>query len=126
MSFRVLVVEDDPDMLETLGRLLGRFGYKCLTATSGPEGIDAIEIESPDLVVTDLHLPGTDGVAVMRSARAHVPAIPVVLMSAYPTLKSQGLARQDRALVHLAKPFTNTNFLAAVQHALAAGSSSTG
>ena len=93
--------------------------------SASPEGIDAIEIESPDLVVTDLHLPGTDGVAVMRSARAHVPAIPVVLMSAYPTPKAQALAGQDGAVVHLAKPFANVDFLAAVRQALASDSSAT-
>ncbi|HXJ78629.1 MAG TPA: response regulator [Candidatus Methylomirabilis sp.] len=115
MGCRILVVEDDPDLRETLARLLGRSGYTCLTASSGSDGIRAIEVESPDLVVTDLHMPGTDGLAVMRCAREQVPPIPIVLMTAYPTPEAQP---EVRPMILLAKPFANAQFLGAVRQAL--------
>ena len=120
VSSRVLIVDDDVDLLETLDRLLRRSGYNCLTASSGRDGIRVIDAQSPDLVVTDLHMSGLDGLAVIRHACAQVPRIPVVLMTAYPSPASQDQARQAGATIHLAKPFSNAAFLAAVQQALRA------
>jgi len=114
----VLIVDDDPDLLETLERLLRRSGYTCLTASSGRDAIATIDAEGPDLVVSDLQMPGLDGLAVIRHARARVPPIPAVLMTAYPAPESQEQARKAGATVHLAKPFSNGALLAAIQQAL--------
>ena len=62
----MLIVDDDADLSETLARLLGRFGHKCLVAASGSEAIRLIDTMTLDLVVTDLHMPGMDGIAVAR------------------------------------------------------------
>lgn len=118
MGCRVLVIDDDRDLLETLARLLGRAGYTCLTAASGADGIRAMESELPDLVVTDLHMPGIDGIAVMRSARSHKPPIPVVLMTAYPASWTEGRAREAGDTIRLAKPFANVDLLNAIRRAL--------
>jgi len=115
VSYRILLVDDDPDLLDTLVRLLGRSGYTCLTASSGSDGIRAIDAESLNLVVTDLNMPGTDGLAVMRCASARVPPIPVILMTAYPRPKAH---REAGTTIHLAKPFANSDFLDAVRQAL--------
>lgn len=116
MSSCVLIVDDDPDLSETLARLLGRFGHKCLVAASGAEAISLIDTVSPNLVVTDLHMPGMDGVAVARRAREKNPPIPVVLMTAYPTF---GTTRQNPSgTVYLAKPFPNAAMVDAVRRAL--------
>jgi CheY-like chemotaxis protein len=118
MGCRVLVIDDDRDLLEALARLLGRSGYTCLTTASGAEGIGMIESESFDLVVTDLHMPGIDGIAVMRSARTHEPPIPVVLMTAYPPSWTEGQARQAGATIRVAKPFANADLLNAIRQTL--------
>ena len=60
MGCRVFVIGNDHDLSDTLARLLGRADYTCLTAASGEDGIRMIECESPDLVGTDLHMPGID------------------------------------------------------------------
>jgi len=120
MGVRVLIVDDDSDLRETLVRLLGRFGYSCLTAASGAEAMEAIEAESPDLVVTDLHMPRIDGVAVARGARAHRPPIPVVLLTAYPMRGGHSQVQEAGATIHLAKPFANRDLVRAVQRALGA------
>jgi two-component system response regulator FlrC len=116
MGVRVLIVDDETDLRETVVRLLGRFGYSCLTASSGGEAIQVIQAEAPDLVVTDLHMPGIDGVAVTRCARAHSPPIPVVLMTAYPIRMPR--VQEAGATIHLAKPFANHDLVLAVERAL--------
>ena len=118
MSSQVLIVDDDADLSETLARLLGRFGHTCLVAASGSEAIDLIDTMTPDLVVTDLHMPGMDGIAVVRRARQESPPIPVVLMTAYPTADSRREAERAGGVVYLPKPFANADMLEAVQRAL--------
>ena len=54
----MLIVDDEADLSETLARLLGRLGHTCLVAASGSEAIRLIDTMTPDLVVTDLHMPG--------------------------------------------------------------------
>ena len=120
MGSRVLIVDDDVDLLESMVRFLGRFGYTCLTASSGTEAMAFMEVEAPDVVVTDLHMPGIDGVAVTRHARGHCPPIPVVLMTAYPAPEAQRHLRDADGVVHVAKPFRNADLLNAVRRALGA------
>src|SRR3990170_6530586 len=70
VSPKTLIVEDEPDLLETCVRLLRQVGHSCLTARSGREAIALIDAEHPDLVVTDLRLPTLNGLAVTRHARS--------------------------------------------------------
>jgi CheY-like chemotaxis protein len=118
MGVRVLIADDEMDLRDTVVRLLGRFGYSCLTASSGAEAMQVIQAESPDLVVTDLHMPGVDGVAVARCAREHSPPIPVVLMTAYPMRLKHPQVPEAGATIHLAKPFANLDLVHAVQRGL--------
>jgi len=117
-SSRVLIVDGDADLVETLARLLGRFGHTCLAAASGPEAIRLIEIGSPDLVVTDLHMPGMDGISVARQARQQTPPIPVVLMTAYPSAETRPEAQGGSGIFRLTKPFANADLLDVVGRAL--------
>ena len=120
MGSRVLIVHDDVDLLESLVRFLGRFGYTCLTASSGTEATAFMEAEAPAVVVTDLHMPGIDGAAVTRHARGHCPPIPVVLMTAYPAPEAPRRRQDAGGVVHVAKPFRNADLLNAVRQALGA------
>jgi CheY-like chemotaxis protein len=113
---RILVVDDDPDMVTTCAQILTRHGYACLTASAGSEAIAMMDAERPDLVVTDLHMPGVDGLAVARHARARVPPIPVVLITAWPP--AQGARDGRLAVLRLAKPFANADLVATVRRAL--------
>jgi CheY-like chemotaxis protein len=125
LSSCVLIVDDDPDLSETLVRLLGRFGHTCLVAASGSEAIDLMDTASPDLVVTDLHMPGLDGLTVARQAREKSPPIPVVLMTAYPMTETRRKTQTAGAILHLAKPFANADMLDAVERALGSRKSET-
>jgi CheY-like chemotaxis protein len=119
MGVRVLIVDDEMDFRDTVERLLGRLGYICLAASSGAEALQIIEAAAPDVVVTDLHMPGVDGLAVARCARAHCPPIPVVLMTAYPATRvTQPQSHEAGGTIHLTKPFGNLDLVQAIRRAL--------
>ncbi len=113
---RVLIVDDDADMVTTCAQILSGHGYVCLTASAGSEAIAMMDAERPDLVVTDLHMPGVDGLAVARHARQQVPPIPVVLITAWPC--ARGVRDGPLTTARLAKPFANADLVATVRHAL--------
>jgi CheY-like chemotaxis protein len=115
----ILIVDDEVDLLETLVRLLGRLGYKCRVASSAADAILALEAEPPDLLVTDLHMPGTDGWAVVRHARHHAPPIPVIVLTAYATSETRQEIRRMGSTTYIAKPFANADLVNAVQRAVA-------
>src|SRR6185503_15680007 len=66
---RLLIVDDEPEMVENLTRLLRREGYRCLSAPNGKKGLELLEAHRPDLLLTDLKMPEIDGMELLR--RAH-------------------------------------------------------
>jgi CheY-like chemotaxis protein len=96
-SRTVLVVDNEADLLGSCERLLGPIGHRYLGAGGGLQAIELIDRMEPDLLVTDLRLPGVDGLAVARHARARVPPIPVILMSAYDSPWARRSARRRRS-----------------------------
>jgi CheY-like chemotaxis protein len=118
MTRTILVVDDEPDLVANCERLLQRAGHESLRAHTGPDAMALIDREGPDLVVADLRVPGADGLAVARHARAHVPPIPVILITAYDSPQARTAAQESGVGVYLAKPFSNAAFLDGVQRAL--------
>lgn len=115
VAARILVVDDDPDMVATCAQILASHGYRVLTAIAGVDAIALMDAEQPDLVVADLHMPGVDGVAIARHARNRVPPIPVVLMTAWPTADGATGRHPPDAAAHLAKPFANADLVEVVR-----------
>ena len=72
----VLVVDDEPDMLVNVARILRRGRYECVTAASGEEAMTLFQHRRPDLILTDLRMPGMDGLALLRAVMEHVPLDP--------------------------------------------------
>jgi two-component system response regulator (stage 0 sporulation protein F) len=118
MARTILVVDDEPELVASCERLLQRVGHVSVRAYTGPEAVSLIDREKPDLVVADLRLPGADGLAVARHARARVPPIPVILMTAYDSWQARQAASESGVDVYLAKPFSNAAFLDAVLRVL--------
>lgn len=116
---KTLIVDDEPDLLETCARLLQQAGHTCLTAHTAREAVALIDAERPNLVVTDFRLPTIDGLAVARYARRASPPPPVIVITAYTTPHAKREAHQAGATVFLPKPFSATEFLDAVNRALA-------
>src|SRR5690349_15389588 len=84
----LLVVEDDPDIADTIARLFDRRGYLVLTASDGAEALDLIAARRPDAVILDIDLPKVDGWQVCRIVKKHpvTRTTPIVLVTAaHPT-----------------------------------------
>lgn len=115
---KVLIVDDERDLVVTCVRLLRQLGHTCLAAHTGPEAIGLIDAERPNLVVTDLRLPVGSGLAVARHARRASPPVPVILTTAYVSRETRQEAQEAGAAVYLPKPFSTAEFLDAVRCAL--------
>jgi CheY-like chemotaxis protein len=118
MSPTILVVDDEPDLVVNCERVLQREGHFCLQAHTGPDAVRLIDRERPDLVVTDLRLPGAGGLTVARHARSRVPPIPVILITASDSPQVRIAAKESGVGGYLAKPFSNAAFLDVVQRVL--------
>src|SRR2546425_4849029 len=115
---RVLVVDDEPDMVENCARILGRAGYQCLTATDPRHALGLVESERPDLLLPDLKMPGMDGIELLRRAREVDPALPVILITAFATIESAVAAIKDGAFDYLPKNFSVDQLSVAVERGL--------
>ncbi len=101
---RVLVVDDEPSARSGLERLLSAEGY---TASSAPDGASALETSlevPPDVVVTDLRMPGMDGLALLGHLRERDPHLPVIVVTAYGEVASAVAAMRQGATDYLTKP----------------------
>lgn len=115
----VLVVDDEPDMLENIARILRRSAHDCVTARDGEEALALVERRRPDLVLTDLRMTGIDGLALLGALKRLSPRTPVVLFTAYATDAVALEAVEAGAAGFLAKPFTGAQLLEVVRRALA-------
>jgi len=115
---RVLVLDDEPDMVENCARILKRAGYQCLTATDPHRALALVDAERPDLLLTDLKMPGMDGMEVLRRARQMDPALPVILITAFASIESAVTAIKDGAFDYLPKNFSVDQLRVAVERGL--------
>ena len=102
----VLVVEDEPDIREVLVEYFRSRGYTVTGAADGRSAIAALERGAFDLVLTDLQLPGVDGLAVLSAARRLYPSIYVIIVTGYASLDSAIQAVRLGAYDYLTKPFS--------------------
>jgi two-component system response regulator HydG len=82
-KLRILIVDDDQHMTHTLADILSVAGYETVQASSGPEALEKIRAEAFDCILTDVKMPGMNGVEMHRLLRQTQPGLPVVLMTAY-------------------------------------------
>ena len=115
---RVLIVDDEPAMLENCRRILAREGYSCSTL-SDPSGFrELLSSARPDVLLLDLRMPEVDGMTVLTVAQADDPALPVIIMTAYATITSAVQAIREGAFDYLAKPFKADQLLVALERAI--------
>lgn len=114
---RVLVIDDEPDMLENCRRLLAKAGFEPRTVRDPREARTALAEFRPDVLLLDLRMPGVDGMTVLTAALADDPALPVIIMTAFATVPSAVQAIREGAFDYLAKPFTGDQLVVAVQRA---------
>ncbi len=115
---RVLIVDDEPDMRENCSRILARQGYACTMAGDGMAALAILERERPDLLLTDLKMPGMDGLALLRRAHELDPALPVIMITGFATIESAVAAVKEGAFDYLPKDFSVEQLRLAVERAL--------
>jgi two-component system KDP operon response regulator KdpE len=117
MPVRILVVDDEPNILATLAPLLRSCGYEVNTAMSGHAALESLERDNPDLIVLDLGLPDMDGVDVTRLVRDG-RSTPIVVLSARGAEGDKVRALDAGADDYVTKPFGTEELLARVRVAL--------
>jgi len=117
---KILVVDDDQDLLVGLTARLKANGYTVISATNAISAITVARKEVPDLIILDLGLPGDDGFLVLErmGGLANLVAIPVIVLSARNPIQNERRALDAGAVAFFQKPADNRQFLAAIRRTL--------
>jgi two-component system, NtrC family, response regulator HydG len=107
---RILIVDDEPKLGKLLIELLDGQGHDLVRAAGGTEAVLRLREQPFDLVVTDLRMPGVDGMAVLREVRERTPQADVILMTAHATTENAVEAMRQGAADYLIKPFASDEF----------------
>jgi two-component system response regulator GlrR len=116
---RLLVVDDDADMLRLLSLRLEGAGYQVTAVTSAETALTQLEIEHPQLVLSDVRLPGRDGLALFDEIRKKHPSLPVILLTAHGTIPDAVEATSRGVFTYLTKPYDARELLGKIAEALA-------
>lgn len=117
---KILLVEDDAAIVLTLRRVLTDEGYTVTVEKSGDGGLERAKLEDFDLVITDLKLPGIDGLELVRRLHVEKPRLPILMMTAHGTTETAIEATQSGAYDYLLKPFEIPEMIALVGQAVSA------
>jgi two-component system response regulator GlrR len=118
---RLLVVDDDADMLRLLSMRLNSAGYRVSTAGSAENALAKLQIERPQLVLSDVRMPGQDGLSLFSEIRMRHPSLPVILLTAHGTIPDAVEATARGVFSYLTKPYDAKVLLDKIAQALALG-----
>jgi DNA-binding NtrC family response regulator len=118
---RILIAEDEERLRRLLGMLLTSTEYEVRFASDGEEAIRLFSAEGFDLVVTDMRMPGADGMQVLEAVKARAPEVPVVVMTAFGSIESAVEAMRAGAVDYVTKPFEAERFKLSLERALGVG-----
>ncbi len=116
---RLLVVDDDADMLRLLSMRLNAAGYRVSAVGSAEAALAQLDVERPQLVLSDVRLPGRDGLALFDEIRARHPSLPVILLTAHGTIPDAVEATARGVFTYLTKPYDGRELLDKIAQALA-------
>ncbi|HEX9108799.1 MAG TPA: response regulator, partial [Longimicrobiales bacterium] len=114
---KVLIIDDERSILETLRILLRGEGFEVAVADSGKDGLARLPEIEPDVVLTDIRMPGVTGIDVLSAVRERDPDLPVILMTAQASLQSAVQAVNQGAFYYVQKPFHNDEMAALCRRA---------
>ncbi len=119
MNGRVLVVDDEKNLTLVLKEILSRAGFEVLAFNDPEKALESLESDPLDAVVTDLAMPGMDGLAILDFCRKFRPEVPVILLTAFGTVDSAVAALRRGAADFVTKPFDQEELLASIRKAVA-------
>jgi len=114
----ILVVDDEPNYLVVLSELLKEEGFEVFTAESGEEGLKVARENDLDLVITDMRMPGMDGLQLLKSVKSLNQHLPVIMVTAFGEVEKAVVAMKAGAYNYLAKPFSNDELLVNIRKAI--------
>jgi two-component system cell cycle response regulator len=115
---KVLIVDDAPDTVEIIKKLLVFEGYEVLTTSTGEEGVKKVEQEKPEIVLLDITLPGIDGNEALRRIRKVDSIVSVIMLTAFATVDNAISALKEGASDFIKKPFENEHLIHLVNQCL--------
>jgi DNA-binding response OmpR family regulator len=117
---RILIADDEEDLVTTLQFTLEKEGYECLTAYDGKEALDKAKRENPDLIVLDIMMPKMNGYEVSRLLKfdARFKHIPIVMLTARTQEKDKEIGRETGADRYITKPFEMDDLVSTVRNML--------
>ncbi len=115
---RILIVDDEVNLLESLGDLLSRKGYDVSTAPDGHQALAKLDHERFQIMIVDLRMPGMSGLELLEKVRVGFPETSVLILTAYGTIKSAVTAVKMGAYDYICKPFMPEEILAAITNIL--------
>src|SRR3954463_546285 len=113
---KILVADDEPNLRRVLVAMLRRDGHDVVQAASGAEAIG--QLAEVDVVITDLRMPGADGMEVLRTAAKNFPQVPVIMITAYGSVGQAVEAIKAGAFDYIEKPFEQDSIRAIVEKAI--------
>ncbi len=114
----LLIVDDEPSILQSLGGLLSDEGFTVTTAANGYEALKIIEAESPDLVLLDIWMPGIDGIETLKEIKKENPNIQVIIITGHGTIETAVRATKLGAYDLIEKPLSIDKVIVAINNAL--------
>lgn len=120
MQKTVLVVDDEPDLVEIVRSHVEEAGYSCISASNGVEGLAKAKASKPDLIVLDIAMPGMSGLQMLEYLRTTegLTTTPVLILSAQGQTKNIFEADRLRVIDFLIKPFTREELVLAIQRSI--------
>ncbi len=114
----ILIVDDEPSILQSLSGLLSDEGFDVLTASNGYEALKVIDSESPDLVLLDIWMPGIDGIETLKEIKKDNPFIPVIIITGHGTIETAVKATKLGAFDLIEKPLSIDKVIVNINNAL--------
>lgn len=115
---KILIIDDEESIRESLKLFLSELNYDVVVASNGYEGLEGMQRQHPDLIITDLKLPDIDGLEVLRQIKESDKNIPCIIMTAYDDINSTIKAMQLGAYDYIEKPIETPKFKALVKRSL--------
>jgi two-component system NtrC family response regulator len=114
----ILIVDDEKNYLVVLDALLAPEGYEIVTADNAPDALRLVREADLDLVITDMKMPGMNGMELLEECKRIKPELPVIMMTAYGTIEMAVEAMKKHAYDYITKPFQNEQLKLTVRKAL--------
>lgn len=120
MREKILVVDDEPYMIQEITRRLGKNDYRVISATSGEEGVEKAAREKPDLILLDVVMPGRGGFGICKALKEgpETKDIPVVMVTSLFGESAKEAGRESGAAHVISKPFDPTDLLWIIEDVL--------